>query len=113
MTKRQQCVAATALMFALAFPWLAYAIPDAFRMPIVKKHEKGDPPEASVFSHGEHNAYYCYSCHPTLFPQAKVGFTHDEMDAGKYCGACHNGRTAWSIKDADVECETCHREDNP
>ena len=36
-------------------------------------------------------------------PAARI--THKEMEAGKQCGACHDGKQASSLED----CETCHR----
>ena len=35
---------------------------------------------------------------PSIFPQQTlVGFTHQEMSEGKFCGRCHDGRTAFAI----------------
>ena len=59
------------------------------------------------FSHKKHLAMYtdCSACHPKLF---KAGpnkrFTMAEMEQGKSCGACHNGKTAFSVG----ECASCH-----
>jgi c(7)-type cytochrome triheme protein len=82
-------------------------MPREVRIPIVRTHGKGDPKEAALFSHWSHDQYPCYACHPSIFPQGRVGFTHDDLDAGKYCAVCHNGKKAFSVDDA--ECETCHR----
>ena len=88
----------------------AATAPDTVRIPIKVAHGKGDPPDAALFSHWEHGRYYCYTCHPSLFPQRRVGFTHDDIDAGRFCGACHDGKHAFGVDDDDVECESCHRE---
>jgi c(7)-type cytochrome triheme protein len=29
----------------------------------------------------------------------------DEMEKGKSCGACHDGKTAFTVKE---NCDTCH-----
>jgi c(7)-type cytochrome triheme protein len=48
----------------------------------------------------------CQVCHPSVFPQAPVAFTHEEMKAGRYCGACHDGGVAFAI--AGAACGGCH-----
>ena len=49
----------------------------------------------------------CYGCHPSIFPQQTlVGFTHQEMSEGKFCGRCHDGRTAFAIP--GTACSRCH-----
>lgn len=89
-------------------PALALGMPDTVRIPIVRPHGPGDPQDAALFSHWEHDTYMCVSCHPSTFPQRRVGFTHDDMNAGRFCGSCHDGRVAFGPKDKGVECETCH-----
>ncbi len=67
--------------------------------------ESGTLPAA--FSHWFHRIRYkCYACHPTLF-QMKAGadkITMSAMQEGQFCGACHDGKTAWA-----VTIETCNR----
>jgi c(7)-type cytochrome triheme protein len=85
------------------------ALPAEVRVPVVKEHGKADPPEPGVFSHWQHDQFLCFSCHPSLFPRARKGFTHDEMDDGKFCGACHDGRTAFPTSGARATCKSsCH-----
>lgn len=79
------------------------------RIPIVRAHGKGDPQAAASFSHWSHDEFPCYSCHPSIFPQQRLGFTHDELDAGRFCATCHDGKRSWSVDDAP-ECETCHHD---
>jgi len=60
----------------------------------------------SRFNHERHAALGCKECHPGLFPMKK-GVTRINMDAiykGSYCGACHNGKKAFSSSD----CSRCH-----
>ncbi len=92
----------------MGLPLWVLGMPESLRIPMVEPREDEEAP--ALFSHGVHDAYRCYECHTGIFPQARVGFTHEEMDEGRYCGACHDGRTAWSPDDDDVECETCHVE---
>lgn len=98
-----------AIVVAVILAPAALAVPAWVRIPIVKPHGPNDPPQASVFSHFAHDQYPCASCHPALFPQSRKGFTHDDIDAGKFCGACHDGKTAFSLDDPDVRCGVCHR----
>jgi len=70
-----------------------------------------DSPGPVVFSHDTHVAIVdnkCTGCHPAPFKMLKpVGrMTHDDMNAGRLCGACHDGKTAVGVQD---DCEHCHK----
>jgi c(7)-type cytochrome triheme protein len=85
------------------------AMPVVVRIPIVKAHGKADPAEPGLFSHWQHDQYPCFACHPAIFPKARKGFIHDEMDEGKFCGACHNGQSASPASGERATCRsTCH-----
>ena len=86
-----------------AAPLFAVSAPEVVRIPQVRPREK---PPAAVFAHWRHNTFQCYSCHPSVFPQAPLGFTHQEMQAGRYCGSCHNGLAAKAT--TAMRCEDCH-----
>jgi c(7)-type cytochrome triheme protein len=62
----------------------------------------------AVFSHNLHlEMFKCTDCHTGRFPY-KTGvksFTMGEMEEGKSCGGCHDGKTAFSVKD---QCNRCH-----
>jgi c(7)-type cytochrome triheme protein len=49
----------------------------------------------------------CADCHskPRLFEMKKVSLKMDDMKAGKSCGACHDGKKAFSVS----ECAKCHK----
>jgi c(7)-type cytochrome triheme protein len=65
-----------------------------------------DPPPA-VFPHWIHRIRYtCYACHPGPIGPSSKPITHEDMNAGQACGACHDGRTAWGIGFAT--CTRCH-----
>ncbi|MDD5284834.1 MAG: cytochrome c3 family protein [Desulfuromonadaceae bacterium] len=70
------------------------------------KSKKGEV----VFSHDNHvgMGLECTKCHDGLFTTSaqhkKV--TMKQMQQGKSCGACHNGKTAFSVKG---DCKNCHK----
>jgi len=84
---------------------LAAAFPAVLRIPRRSPGAAPFPPRA-LFSHRQHGSFGCFACHPSVFPQALVGFTHDEMAAGTFCGHCHDRRTAFAIPGAT--CARCH-----
>jgi len=60
------------------------------------------------FNHDAHGAMFpCGKCHPALFSMKKgaARLTMNPMYEGKLCGACHDGRAAFSSQD----CMKCHR----
>ncbi len=69
----------------------------------------GELPPA-VFPHWVHRMQFkCYACHDALF-QMKAGanpVTMDAIQAGKFCGVCHNGKTAFAV--GFTTCNRCHR----
>lgn len=98
-----------ALLIVIPAVVIGTPMPESLRIPIVRDHD-GDPPVAALFSHWAHDQYRCFDCHPEIFPQSPLGFTHDDIDAGNFCGRCHNDVIAWSPDNPDTDCETCHRE---
>jgi c(7)-type cytochrome triheme protein len=63
----------------------------------------------AVFSHKFHTGLYtCSDCHPSLYPTTRstVKVSMQEMEKGKSCGSCHEGKTAFSVKE---KCEACHK----
>lgn len=63
-----------------------------------------------VFSHEAHTGMYkCGECHPGIFIPAKgknPKASMAQMEKGASCGTCHDGGTAFSVKE---NCETCHK----
>lgn len=61
------------------------------------------------FSHKFHlNAYNCKDCHTKVFPY-KSGvkkLSMADMEQGKGCGVCHNGKDAFSVA---ADCDRCHK----
>lgn len=72
---------------------------------LYKEEDAGDV----VFSHAVHGDLFgCDSCHPDIY-KAKRGANKasmEEMEAGKSCGACHDGSTAFGVAD---DCTACHK----
>lgn len=72
-----------------------------------------------MFSHKSHvvtAALSCDSCHPNLFERkrgaakAKGDYNMAALEEGKYCGACHNGKTAFNTTGPET-CKVCHGSD--
>jgi c(7)-type cytochrome triheme protein len=66
-----------------------------------------------VFSHWNHRARYtCRVCHLELgfsMRSGDTGITREQYLSGKYCGACHDGKSAFSVRDGDSsQCGRCH-----
>lgn len=61
-----------------------------------------------VFPHWAHrDKYSCKACHTDIGFKLKsntTGVTQADIEAGKYCGECHNGKAAF----AATECNRCH-----
>jgi c(7)-type cytochrome triheme protein len=64
-----------------------------------------------IFDHGYHLkqsgiSNNCQKCHSGIFDMKKRSHsTMAEMEKGKSCGTCHNGTTAFHVK----ECVRCHK----
>lgn len=76
-------------------------------------------PLKSMFSHKSHvitAGLSCDSCHPDLFDRkrgsakAKGDYTMASLAVGKYCGSCHDGKTAFNTTGPET-CKTCHGSD--
>lgn len=67
-----------------------------------------------VFSHQNHKAagVACGDCHDTLFKKKQGStdvnntLTMKSLRKGKFCGACHNGDRAFSVRRS---CKKCHQ----
>ncbi len=66
-----------------------------------------------LFSHDTHiakNKYKCTDCHIKIFKMKKGAdkMTQVLFAKGKFCGACHDGKKAFSATDPK-ECIKCHK----
>jgi c(7)-type cytochrome triheme protein len=61
-----------------------------------------------TFSHQIHTSMFnCKECHPKIFIAGKGNkFTMEDINKGKACGHCHNGKVAFSPQD---DCSKCHQ----
>ncbi|HSR10127.1 MAG TPA: cytochrome c3 family protein [Thermodesulfobacteriota bacterium] len=72
------------------------------------------PPKAQpvTFSHDFHVnlGTACQKCHPNPYVtrEKDKAVTMAEMRQGKSCGACHNGKMAFSVA-AKEQCSKCHK----
>ncbi len=104
-----------ALGIGLATLGVAQTLP---RLPqdFVFPHGEGSPGNVT-FSHQTHvdqKKPECTACHPALFKILEKGnpaeggpIQHAEMERGRQCGACHNGKAAFGLDD----CQFCHRQE--
>lgn len=63
-----------------------------------------------AFSHAKHGSN-CNGCHPKIFKKKnprRRNVSMMQMERGRSCGACHNGKKAFSVTE---NCATCHAGD--
>ena len=65
----------------------------------------------ATFPHLAHRVTFrCYACHNQIFPMKEEGakpITMQDINNGKSCGVCHNGRIAFAGDDLGT-CSRCH-----
>jgi c(7)-type cytochrome triheme protein len=66
-----------------------------------------------VFSHEKHVAKNpkCTDCHVKVFKMTKGQRSSPkmaDMNNGQSCGTCHNGKTAFNVKE-QADCAKCHK----
>ena len=75
--------------------------------------------DTNMFSHRNHVIDFgldCDSCHNDTFNKkrgsalAAGDYTMKSLEEGNYCGACHDGDTAFGVTEPDT-CVTCHGSD--
>jgi c(7)-type cytochrome triheme protein len=106
---RNQKLAASALLVAGAALAGLQKMPGKYIFP-----RGGGSPGPVSFNHATHvdeDEPNCASCHPTRFSLLESGkaaglevITHEAMDHGQACGACH-GKTAFGFSG---KCSMCH-----
>ncbi len=107
----------TAIPFALVLAVAAAWAGDLPRLPKALKLPAGDDSPGQVtFNHDTHvdtAKPSCTTCHPRQFPMLqgkalkKGEITHEKMEKGQYCGACHGkGKAAFDF--SDDNCQNCH-----
>lgn len=102
------------VLLAVALAVAALAV-DELKLPADVTYRSAESsPGPVVFSHATHAAFLdnrCLACHPEPFailrPAGRI--THEEMDAGRKCGICHNGTDA---SDVEEDCDSCHQSED-
>lgn len=93
------------LAFALCFGTAAAAPPG-------KVVEYAGGPMGKVTFDGKVHAgkgLKCTDCHTKIFQMKKEAkMTMADINAGKFCGTCHNGEKAFKSSDA-ANCAKCHK----
>lgn len=86
----------------------------AIKIPPDFSYTEAKSPEGPVtFSHKSHvetKGLKCNACHIKVFKMKKGtsgNLTMAAMEEGKFCGACHDGKQAFSVKDK-ANCTKCH-----
>ncbi len=108
--KYMKRVIALALAVILTFVMAA----SAFAVPAGKTVEFDGKGAGKVVFDGKIHAgkgLKCADCHQSGLFKMKKGadvLTMKDMEAGKNCGACHNGTKAFSVKDK-ASCAKCHK----
>jgi c(7)-type cytochrome triheme protein len=116
------------LSVSLAFFSIAYAEtfglkkkrpkPDEYGNVVINNYSTTNKIAPVVFKHWLHRAKYtCRLCHVDIGFAMKAGdtkITEKDNQNGLYCGACHNGKEAFSMQGtnnmqgADQNCAKCH-----
>ncbi|WP_456417943.1 c(7)-type cytochrome triheme domain-containing protein [Thiolapillus sp.] len=63
-----------------------------------------------LYPHWVHRIWFeCKVCHQDIFimNRWRNNISHQQFDAGKQCGACHDGTMAFGVKDKK-QCNKCH-----
>jgi c(7)-type cytochrome triheme protein len=96
----------TLALLAPAALAVAAAFPAVLRIPRAGSPDAPRTPPEALFSHRTHGTFGCYACHPSVFPEAPLGFTHQQMREGRFCGHCHDGAHASAVE--TKLCGACH-----
>ena len=93
---------------------LMLSIGNAMAMPAGKIEFAGGDKGKVAFDAKTHadKGLKCPDCHtkPKLFEmkKGKSGITKAAINDGKFCGTCHDGKKAFSVK-AEADCGKCHK----
>lgn len=63
-----------------------------------------------IYPHWVHRSFFrCKVCHESLviMRRGANGLSHEKIDAGELCGACHNGEISFDTT-AEANCPRCH-----
>ncbi len=97
--------AALVIIVAIALVGTALAVPPG-------KTSEWETKMGTVIFDGKKHAdkgVKCMECHPKIFQMKKgtTEMTMKDLNAGKFCGTCHNGERAFKTSEGK-NCKTCH-----
>lgn len=78
---------------------------------VLKQHQKEMEQKGLspvLYPHWMHRMMFeCKVCHESIFNMQRWGnqMSHEEIDAGRQCGACHDGKLSFGSTE---KCERCH-----
>lgn len=82
--------------------------PGSYGTVVMEKFTKDTATKPVLFPHWAHRSQYtCNVCHTELGFKMKAnttGVKQADIEAGKYCGKCHDGKTSFGVS----ECVRCH-----
>ncbi len=95
------------LIMTVAFAGSSFAVTSG------KTVEFSDGAQGKVIFSGTTHAdkgLKCNDCHPKIFPMKKTPekIKMSEINEGKYCGECHNGKKTFATNDP-ANCSKCHK----
>lgn len=98
----------TAIMLVLLLLFIVDESHAEYADVVLNKNSDKEGVRPVIFSHWFHRIrYQCRVCHQELGFEMRAGSNNVTMEGiidGKFCGACHNGETAWSVDN----CDLCH-----
>ena len=112
MVKERRIVAAGYILPVLSVcAWLLAGTPDAraeYGDIVINNYADAAGVRPVIFPHWFHRIRFaCKVCHADLEFKLEAGGNKINMamiTAGKFCGACHDGKIAWGVEN----CNTCH-----
>jgi c(7)-type cytochrome triheme protein len=101
------------LLIPVLFLALVFVSSKGFAVPSGKTIEFKDGSVGKVVFSGNTHAekgLKCMECHPKIFPMKRTTeeLKMSDLNSGKYCGACHNGKKAFTTNNSG-NCSKCHK----
>lgn len=110
MTRMRPAVSLALVALAALLP-IAVAAAEVGDIAFTRKEAGTEDIPATTFPHWVHRIQFkCHVCHDAIVVM-KAGanpITMEAIQQGKYCGACHDGKTAFQA--TFDTCPRCHRQ---
>jgi len=98
----------TVVLLVLSLLFIVDAANAEYADVVLNKNSDKEGVRPVIFPHWFHRIrFQCRVCHQELGFEMRVGSNKVTMEGiidGKFCGACHDGETAWSADN----CDLCH-----